>query len=132
VIGLDTNVLVRLLVLDDRHQTETARRIVAEHCSAEEPGFVNLIVLCECVWVLKSTYGYTSSEIARVIEVLLQASHVTVEAADLVRSGLRAHASRLGDFTDVLLAEVNSSRGCEWTATFDKRAAKIPGFQLTR
>lgn len=132
MIGLDTNVLVRLLVLDDRHQTETARRIVAEHCSAKEPGFVNLIVLRECVWVLKSTYVYTSREIARAIEVLLQASHITVEAADLVRSGLRAHASRLGDFTDVLLAEVNGSRGCEWTATFDKRAGKIPGFQLIR
>ncbi len=77
-------------------------------------------------------YGYTSSEIATAIEVLLQVSHVTLEAADLVRSGLRVHASRRGDFTDVLLAKVNASRGCEWTATFDKRAAKIEGFHLIR
>ncbi len=55
LIRLDTNVLVRLLVLDDRQQTEAARRVVAEHCSPEDLGFVNLIVLCECVWVLKSS-----------------------------------------------------------------------------
>ena len=32
------------------------------------------------------------------------------------------------DFADVLMGEVNRARGCEVTATFDRKAAKLEGF----
>ena len=54
LIGLDTNVLLRLLVKDDIRQMETAARAVAQRCTAESPGYVNQIVLCEVVWVLQA------------------------------------------------------------------------------
>jgi AbrB family looped-hinge helix DNA binding protein len=63
VIGLDTNVLVRYLVQDDARQAAVAtRQIEANRC------FINLIVLCELVWVLDAAYGYDRQEIAGVIE----------------------------------------------------------------
>jgi predicted nucleic-acid-binding protein len=33
-------------------------------------------------------------------------------------------------FADCLLARTNVSTGCEYTITFDRKAAKLPGFKL--
>ena len=32
------------------------------------------------------------------------------------------------DFTDALIGRVNLARGCDATATFDRKAAKLDGF----
>jgi predicted nucleic-acid-binding protein len=34
------------------------------------------------------------------------------------------------DFADCLVARANLSAGCAHTITFDRRAAKLPGFKL--
>ena len=50
MIGIDTNVLLRLLVRDDEAQVRAAERFFATHCSPENPGFVSLIVIVETAW----------------------------------------------------------------------------------
>ena len=52
MIGLDTSLLVRYLVGDDKRQSEAADKLV----SNGDLFFINLIVLCELVWVLESCY----------------------------------------------------------------------------
>lgn len=54
--GLDTNVIVRFLVRDDEEQWQIAVRYINEAMLANEPCFVNNIVLCEVVWVLRTSY----------------------------------------------------------------------------
>lgn len=54
MIALDTNVLVRYLAQDDREQARVATRFIEEHLTADDPGFVSTIVLCEIIWVLES------------------------------------------------------------------------------
>jgi len=71
MIGLDTNILVRLLVADDPEQTERARKLVSARCTRESPGFINCIVLAELVWVLSGAYGLSRSQIANAVEALL-------------------------------------------------------------
>jgi predicted nucleic-acid-binding protein len=56
MIGVDTNVLVRYIVGDDPKQSKLAITFLEKTCSKENPGFVNLIVLCELVWVLRGAY----------------------------------------------------------------------------
>jgi predicted nucleic-acid-binding protein len=58
VIGLDTNVLIRYIVRDDLVQAEAATRLVESEWTADNPGLINPIVLCELVWVLTRGYGY--------------------------------------------------------------------------
>jgi predicted nucleic-acid-binding protein len=51
-----------------------------------------------------------------------------VEHSAAVRASLDDYkAGRLG-FTAALIAYVNEIRGCEATATFDRKAAKLDGF----
>ncbi|MGH6877971.1 MAG: PIN domain-containing protein [Rhizomicrobium sp.] len=128
MIGLDTNVLVRHLVADDPAQARRVDRLLAERCSAAEPGFVNRIVLCELVWTLDRTYGYGRADIARVIEHLLLVRELRVEDSEHVAAAVRRFRRQNVDFSDALIAEINTAQGCEATATFDRKAAKTAGF----
>ncbi|HMN86446.1 MAG TPA: type II toxin-antitoxin system VapC family toxin [Bauldia sp.] len=127
MIGLDTNVVVRLFVDDDPVQAERARAFVAARCSPAEPGFVNRVSLCETVWVLRG-FGYGRAEIAGVVEALAGARDILVEDADAVRAALAGFRATNIDFADLLIAETNRARGCAATATFDRKALKLPLF----
>ena len=67
MIGIDTNVLLRLLVRDHDGQVRAAERFIATHCSKADPGFVSRIVIAEIAWALKRFYGYERPEIAAAI-----------------------------------------------------------------
>jgi predicted nucleic-acid-binding protein len=126
--GLDTNVLVRLLVADDPDQAERAAAHIATHCSTDDPGWINRVVLCELVWVLDRGYGYERDEIADALEKLVAANQIRVEDPSAVWAGLRA--LRAGDdFADVVIGQTNRAAGCEATVTFDRRAARLEGFE---
>jgi predicted nucleic-acid-binding protein len=128
MIGLDTNVIVRLFVDDDPRQVSAARRFVASQCSSDRPGFVNRVALCELIWVLASVHGYRRSAIAGVIEELLVSRDIVLEDHEAARVALRTFRTSNLDFADILIGEVNGARGCEATATFDRKAAKLAGF----
>jgi predicted nucleic-acid-binding protein len=128
MIGLDTNVLVRLLVEDDLAQTEQARRFIENHCTPESPGFINCVVLAELVWVLESFYRFDRAEIAAAIESILAGRDRVVEYHDDVRAALAEFGSARIDFIDAMIGRINRARGCEATATFDRKAARREGF----
>lgn len=128
MIGLDTNVVVRLFVDDDRKQVHAARAFVSGRCSRNDPGFVNRISLCELVWVLESVHGYGRAAIGNVVEQLLASSDILVEDHELAQVALATFQTTNADFADALIGEVNRARGCDVTATFDRKAAKLDGF----
>lgn len=132
MIGLDTNILVRLLVADDPEQTERARKLVAAQCTRESPGFINCIVLAELVWVLSGAYGLSRSQIANAVEALLAGEDRIVEHHEAVRAGLDDYKAGGADLADAVIARINQAQGCEATATFDERAAKLNGFVIVR
>ena len=130
MIGLDTNVLVRLVVGDDPEQTSRAKRYIERYCTPESPGFINCVVLAELVWVLDISYGYGRPEIASVVEGLLAGGDRIIEHHDSVRASLGDYRTGKMDFADALISHINSDRGCETTATFDRKAAALDGFTL--
>lgn len=128
MIGLDTNVLVRFFVADDRAQSERAKRFIESRCTIDDPGFVDRVALCEMVWVLSSGYGYGRAEIARVVDALLASRDIVLEDHEAVRGALRAFERGVADFSDALIGLINRARGCEATATFDRKAARLDSF----
>ncbi len=128
MIGVDTNILVRILTADDPKQTELARDFLEESCSISQPGLVNSIVIAELTWVLESLYGYTRSNIVVALEGLLANGKLAIESREQVRAALLTYKKVNCDFIDALLGEINLARGCEATATFDRKAAKLKGF----
>jgi predicted nucleic-acid-binding protein len=128
LIGLDTNVLVRYLIRDDIAQASAAAKLIARHCSREQPGRVTLVVLCELVWVLSRAYRFSSLDIAGTIEKLLQTAELEIEDADTAWAALRLYRSEGADYADAVIGLCNRKAGCEVTATFDAAAAQRANF----
>ncbi|HTQ12383.1 MAG TPA: type II toxin-antitoxin system VapC family toxin [Rhizomicrobium sp.] len=128
MIGLDTNVVVRLLTRDDAVQARRAADFVAGQAVRGDPVFVSLVVLTETAWVLTSTYGLDPADVTAAFLRLLEAGEFVVEQRQAVSAALgRALRSKVG-LADVLIGVSNRSHGCSATATFDRRAAKLDEF----
>lgn len=123
MIGLDTNVLVRYVVRDDKRQTAAATSLIEQQCTKDAPGFVSQLVVAELFWVLARGYGYPKVMIVRVIAKLLSAVELQVETVEDVWTALRAYQAGPADFADYLIGFRGRAFGCEATATFDKKAA---------
>jgi predicted nucleic-acid-binding protein len=127
VKGIDTNVLVRYLVQDDPQQARKASRFMSEECSADDPGLINRVVLCEVVWVLESAYNYPRAQVALALESIMRTAQIKIEDHQEAWSALREFQEG-ADFADALIAAVNHRLGCQYTVTFDRKAAGRPGF----
>jgi len=128
VIGLDTNVLVRFLVEDDKAQSAKAARRVRRTVARNETLFVSDIVLCETVWVLISAYRVSRAEVGHLLGQLLNAAHLTFRNVDELLRALAAFKAGRGDFADYLIREQARSAGCTEVATFDRALLKEKGF----
>ena len=115
----DTNILVRAAVVDDVGQSAAAQRLLSEAELIALP----TSVLCEFVWVMRSTYKRPASDVARSVASLVAASKVEVNRAALA-AGLHSLDSG-GDFADAVIAFEGAQLGGETFATFDKKAAKL-------
>jgi predicted nucleic-acid-binding protein len=130
VIGIDTNVLVRYLTDDEPEMVDRAERLLERECTPDRLGFINLIVLCEVVWVLRAHYRFAREQIAAAIDALLRAPLLAVEHDDLVQRALLDFRTGKVDFADALIGLLNWRAGCEATATFDRKAAGLGTFRL--
>jgi predicted nucleic-acid-binding protein len=127
VIALDTNVIVRYLVQDDRKQAAAATHLFERELSRSSPGFISLPVVCELAWTLASAYGQKRSEIAHAVGLLLEAEQLEVEASDLVADALQDSSAGIAD---AIIYRKALSEGCSRIVTFDKKFARLQGVQL--
>lgn len=118
--GLDTNVLVRYFVQDDRAQSAIASTAIREMAGRGEPAHIAHIVLCELVWVLESAYHFSKGEIADLLEKVLAVRQFEIQSKDVVRQAVHDYRAGKGDLADYLIGRVNQTLGCDHTVTFDR------------
>jgi predicted nucleic-acid-binding protein len=129
MIGIDTNVLLRLLTADDARQHQAALAFFRER-SPSSPAFVSAVTLAEMVWVLRRSYRFSIEEICSSLSKILDSDDFVVEARESVEFIRQdgANPTRLGDY---LVAHLCRKAGCERTVTFDRQAANsVPGMEL--
>jgi predicted nucleic-acid-binding protein len=130
MIGVDTNVLVRYIVADDEDQTRRAAAFLEGAISVDDPGFVSVVVLVELVWVLERSYRFSSDEVAGAIESVLRAGPLRIDRRAEVVEALGVFQTKQGSFADALIATLAERAGCAHVVTFDRKAARLPGFRL--
>ncbi|MBI3481062.1 MAG: type II toxin-antitoxin system VapC family toxin [Nitrosomonadales bacterium] len=128
MLGIDTNVLVRFLVKDDEAQFDKARKLIKREIAAGRRVFVNQLVLMETEWVLRSRYAATKNQIIAAISGLLDATDVQFEDEPAIEEALFIWKDASADFADCLIGAKNRRLGCRATASFDVKAARLPGF----
>ena len=130
MIGLDTNVLLRYLLRDDPAQSRAATHFIEGQLKESRLGFVSVATMLEIVWVLESVYRFSDAQIAGWIELCLQIETLHVQNAPEVHEAMLVLREERGSFDDALIGELSRWAGCDFTVTFDKRAARLPGFRL--
>lgn len=130
MIGLDTNILVRYLTQDDPVQSAKARDVIERRLTDESPGFVSIVAMVETVWVLERAYELTPHEIVSAVERILQTDVLVVEDEQEVFTTMIALREGQGSFADAIIAALGARRGCSRTLTFDRKALRLPSFEL--
>jgi predicted nucleic-acid-binding protein len=128
--SLDTNVLVRYLTQDDAVQARSANALIDGAVGKGERLHLDVVVLCEVVWVLRGAYHLNKETVAGALENILDASQFSIEDRDLLREALGAFRSGQGDFADYVLGLRNRRAGCTATTTFDRALKKSELFRL--
>jgi predicted nucleic-acid-binding protein len=130
VKGLDTNVLVRYLTQDDPAQGKKASRYIEDVISAGESCLIDVVVLCELIWVLESAYGYSKPDISNTLEKILMTAQFEVEHKETAWAALSDYKLSKADFADCLIGRLNLHLGCDVTASFDTALRNVPLFKL--
>lgn len=79
--------------------------------------FLSRTVVLECEWVLRSAYGYSSSEVCGAFRAFAGLATVSVEDPAMVARALDLAGDSV-DFADAL--HVGAAVDCEIFATFDR------------
>ena len=123
MIGLDTNIIIRLLVEDDEIQAERARDWLDENCSPESPAYISDLVVVEAAWTLKSSFGLNRREIAKGLGALFRNTLFVFETEEMFLEILALYETSNVDLADIMIAYRARLAGCEKTMTFDRKAA---------
>lgn len=118
-ICVDTNVLIRAVVRDDKIQSKLAIKTLTEADLIAIP----LTCLCEFVWVLLKVYRFETSDIAAALRALIAAENVQTNRP-AVEVGLLMLEND-GDFADGVNAYEGAWLGGETFVSFDKKAVAL-------
>ena len=120
MIGVDTNILVRYFVSDDPAQVRTADDFITQSKNRGLRLYVDDVVLCEFVWVLRSAYKLDRQMIAAILMDMLTQAQFSFEDDRLLVNALDDYLAGPGDFADYVIGRRDERAGCEATVTFDR------------
>lgn len=127
--ALDTNVLLRFLLDDDRAQSSRVKELF-EKAEREGGRFrVTWPVVLETIWVLTAVYEFRRTEALRALELLSQMPILEFEDHDGLLQLVRLGRSTRTDLPDLLIGRSAQSAGSEATLTFEKGLAKTGLFE---
>ena len=130
MIGIDTNILLRLVLQDDVEQSRKALKLFGG-LSQDNPGFINATVLMEFIWTARRHAKMTRDELKRVLSGLLDSDNIVLEDENVIELVLDEMERNSKEFTDIFISLKNRERGCDKTMTFDRVAAStVPGMEL--
>jgi len=130
--AIDTNILVRFLIGDDKQQAKKVYNIFKKAESEKDELFVPLLVVLELIWVLESVYEISRADILESIREFLLLPILRFEHKSVLQQfTLSAQANRY-DLADLLIAHSSKMQGCETVLTFDKKVSKFKLFELAK
>jgi len=129
-VGIDTNVLLRLIVDDDEEQRSKVMAF-GSALNKDYRGLITLLGILEIDWALRSQYGFTRRRSGAALQKLTHIRGLDIESHDVLLRALRLVDESNADLADALIAERSAELGCERTMTLDRKAAaRIPSMTL--
>ena len=130
MIGLDTNVVLRLLLNDDPAQRLRAAKAIRQARRLAVTVTITLAVVLEMEWVLRSVAKMTKPQILSVFDLLLESYDVEIDNEKVLEQALHIYANADADFGECLFLAQYQRMGCQTMLTFDAKAARMAGVRL--
>lgn len=130
MIGIDTNILLRLWLNDDPAQNARIEALLAAHGGMPGSLLVTDVVLAEAVWTLKSAFDQDKHAQSIAVRSLLEETAFAFEDREAVAVALGHFEAGSCGFADCLVVAKHARQGCEFTATFDRGMRKLPGVKV--
>jgi predicted nucleic-acid-binding protein len=130
MIGIDTNILLRLWLNDDPAQSKRIDQLLSEHGGSPGSLLVTDVVLVEAVWTLKSAFEQDKHAQLIAVGSLLEETAFAFEDREAVAAALTLFESGSRGFADCLVVAKHARQGCDFTATFDRGMRKLPGVKV--
>lgn len=130
MIGIDTNILLRLWLNDDPAQSKRIDQLLAEHGGLPGSLLVTDVVLVEAVWTLKSAFEQDKHAQLVAVRSLLEETAFAFEDREAIAAALTLLESGSCGFADCMVVAKHARQGCDFTATFDRGMRKLPGVKV--
>jgi len=121
---------LRLLLNDDPAQKSRVDALLDEHGQTAGALRVSDVVLAEVFWTLRSAYAQDKKALLLALHGLLDEPSIAFESRQAVQTAVEQFAHSKCGFVDCLAMAKNAGLGAAFTATFDRRMAKLPGVRL--
>lgn len=128
MIGVDTNILVRLAVGDGEAHAADAAGLLAKTMQEGEDIYVNPVVLAEYIWTLKRSYRSDRATQAEAVRELFDRPPFRLFDDLVARRALDLFEASTADFGDCLIGALNESAKTRVTYSFDRDASNLPNF----
>ncbi len=126
---LDTNVLLRFLLDDDKKQSAQARKLFHQAESANCLLVLTEIALAEAVWVLTSFYKVDTTVVAETLASVIQKPGIYCNNSDTMLAALKRFRETNCDFFDCYLAAA-AVGSHDAIASFDRDFRKFSDVRL--
>jgi predicted nucleic-acid-binding protein len=130
MIGIDTNILLRLWLNDDPAQNKRIDALLATHGGTPGSLLVTDVVLIEAVWTLKSAFEQDKDAQLLAVRSLLDETAFAFEDREAIAAALALFDAGACGFADCLIVAKHARQGCDFTATFDQGMRKLPGVKV--
>lgn len=130
MIGIDTNILLRLWLDDDPAQNARIDAMLQEHGRTPGSLLVTDVVLAEAVWTLRSAFDQPKAAQLIAVRSLLDEAAFAFEDREAVSLAADLFERGSCGFSDCLVVAKHARYGCHFTATFDRGMRKLPKVRL--
>jgi len=128
--GIDTNVLVRWLVDDDRDQSARVQKLFESARAARSPLFVPDTVMLELEWVLRSRYRFDKATVLQAFNALLETQELEFQTEAAVERALHLYRQGTAEFADCSHAGQCGAADRVPLLTFDEKAARLADVRM--
>ena len=123
MIGIDSNVLIRLVTQDDPDQYKKAVDLI--HDAEPQSLCVTLPVVLECYWILERLYKLSKVQVLQFLKMLAGSKQYHIPHKELLYKSILRYEQGDAQFSDALIVVLCNEEGCNDVLTFDKKAETV-------
>ncbi len=130
MLSIDTNILIRFIVHDDRAQTRKVDTLFAQLEKDHKQAFVPSLVILEVMWVLSFSFQVNRMDIIETLLEILKIPVLKIEHGEELKELLNFAVHNTLDLSDLMIAYRCRVENALPVMTFDKKASRNEMFKL--